>query len=353
MAISKDAQAVIDSAGAGALSYIQGKGGYGGRLTSGEAKSLLTGFSPTITPQQVYSASNIQQASTNPAPMPNYSDPFALREYFMNTGDIVGAREAARLANQELITARQTGRAQQQAIKELPQALNVIRGEKAVAGEQQNLTEQALAENQLVAQSTYDTFAREADARYGIAQEQRNELRNLITATKGKAGISYGDTYEAALKKAAKYEEKVIKEERKEAEKSELKKLALAAGVKTKGKSSKEIRKALEKKAKKDSDLNDKMNNLKLTAAELEIANTRSIISNRGKENSQTLSVDKSDNGIKSLVDEAINSGENWGDIAATLQGAGINTVRDSIADKYLRYKLNNEFRDKNGKFKP
>jgi len=296
MAISKDAQAVINNAGAGALEYIQSKGGFGGRLTSGEAKSLLTGFSPTITPQQVYSAGNISQASTNPAPAPNYSDPFALRDYFMNTGDIVGAREAAKIANQDLITARQTGRAQTQAIQELPQALNVIRGEQAVAGQQQSLKEQALAENLLAAQSTYDTFAQEANAKYGIAQEQRNELRSLITATKGKAGISYGDTYEVALQKAAKWEKKVEKEAKKEAEKAALKQLALTAGIKTKGKSSKEIRAKLEKLAKKDREINSAMNSLKLTAAQLDIANTKSIMANRGSGGGMSSSEIKSAN---------------------------------------------------------
>lgn len=288
MNVSSDAQKVIDSAGAGAMNYINSQGGFGGKLTSGEATRLLTGFNPTITPQQVYSAGNIAQASTNPAPKPNYSDPFALRDYFMNTGDIVAARNAAKVANQDLLAARQTGRAQQQSLQELPQALNVIRGEQAVAGQQQSLKEQALAENLLAAQSNYDTFAQEANARYGIAQEQRNQIQGLITSTKGKAGISYADTYETALQKAAKWEKKTIAEAaklaKKEAEKSTLKQLALTAGISTKGKNVKAIRSALEKKAKKDSDLNDQMNNLKLTAAQLDIANTKSIIANRGSE---------------------------------------------------------------------
>lgn len=276
MAISKDAQAVINNAGAGALEYIKGQGGYGGKLTSGEATRLLTGFSPTITPQQVYSSSNIQQASTNPAPVPNYSDPFALREYFLNTPDIVSARANAQQVQADLLRARQTGRSQQQAIQELPQALNVIRGEQAVAGQQAALTEQALAENQLAAQSAYDALRQEGLARYEIANTQREELKGLITATKGKAGISYADTYENALKKAAKWEKKENDKIKKEAEKDELKKLALAAGISTKGKSSKEIRKKLEKLAKKDRELNDAMNSLKLQSAKASLVGSRS-----------------------------------------------------------------------------
>lgn len=273
--ISSDAQAVIAAAGAGAQDYILNQGGFGNKLTSGEASRLLTGFSPTITPQQVYSAGNIAQATYNPAPAPNYADPFALREYFMNAPDVVAAREAAKLANQDLLARRQTGRAQQQAIKELPMAMNVIRGSQAVAGEQASLSEQAAAESLLAAQSTYDTLAQEAGAKYDIAKNERAKLQELIASTGGKAGISYGDSFESALRKASDYEDKVAAEKKKTAEKDDLKKLAMSVGISTKGLSSKEIRTKLEKKAKKDSALEDKMNALKLQGAELDIAKAK------------------------------------------------------------------------------
>jgi|GEM_PF-5094113 len=44
MEISPDAQAVLTQAGQGAQDYVLGKGGFGNKLTSGEATSLLTGF---------------------------------------------------------------------------------------------------------------------------------------------------------------------------------------------------------------------------------------------------------------------------------------------------------------------
>lgn len=45
--ISPDAQAVITQAGQGAMEYIQGQGGYGSKLTSGEATRALSGFQAT------------------------------------------------------------------------------------------------------------------------------------------------------------------------------------------------------------------------------------------------------------------------------------------------------------------
>lgn len=339
--ISSDAQAVIAAAGAGAQDYILNQGGFGNKLTSGEASRLLTGFSPTITPQQVYSAQNIGQATYNPAPAPNYADPYALRDFFMNSPDVVAAREAAKLANQDLLARRQTGRAQQQAIKELPMAMNVIRGSQAVAGEQASLSEQAAAESLLAAQSTYDTLAQEAGAKYDIAKNERAKLQELIAATGGKAGISYGDSFEAALRKASDYEDKIAKEKKKTAEKDDLKKLAMSVGISTKGLSSKEIRTKLEKKAKKDSDLEDKMNALTLEAKRLDMENTRSLIAERGKESpAEALNVDKSDKGIANIVDQAVNSGATWEEIATKLAGVGVDTKTGSFAQKYLESKF-------------
>lgn len=276
MAVSSDAQAIIDAAGPGALEFIQSSGSnYGSKLTSGEASRLLTGFKPTITPSTVYSAANIAGATNNPAPAPNYADPFGLYDYYMNSADLVAKRDAVAAANAALNTAKQAGRAQQEAIKNLPQALNVIRGEQAVAGEQSALSQQAAAETLLAEQSAYDTLQGVARDKYSIALDERSKLQDLIKQTNGKAGISYADSFETALQKADKYTTEQAKKAKKDAEKDELKKLALSVGISTKGLSSKEIRKKLEKRAKKDSDLEDRMSALKVTAAELDIAKGR------------------------------------------------------------------------------
>lgn len=49
MEISPDAQAVINQAGQGAMEYLQGQGGFGNKITSGEATRALSGFKATPT----------------------------------------------------------------------------------------------------------------------------------------------------------------------------------------------------------------------------------------------------------------------------------------------------------------
>lgn len=258
--------------------------GYGGRLRNNEAQAILSSFRPNITPQTVYSAGNIAQATNAPAPRPNYADPYALRDFFLNTSDMVTAREAVKTANADLLARRQTGRAQQQAIQELPQALNVIRGEQAVAGQQSALSEQAAAESLLAAQSGYDTLAQEANAKYAIAQEERGKLQDLISQTSGKAGISYADSFETALQKAAKYEEKVAKDKKKEAEKDALKALYFElTGKQAKSMSTGELKKKVSKAGASKKQIEDKLNALKVTAAELDIAKARKSLKDDGK----------------------------------------------------------------------
>lgn len=244
--------------------------GYGGRLRNNEAQAILANFQPNITPQTVYSAGNIAQATNAPAPKPNYADPYALREFFLNTPDMVAAREGVRLSNADLLARRQTGRAQQQAIQELPQALNVIRGEQAVAGQQSALSEQAAAESLLAAQSGYDTLAQEANAKYQIAQVERGKLQDLISQTSGKAGISYADSFETALKKADKYEEKVAKEKKKELYKDTLKQSLLSLGLKTKG-STKDLEKRLRKSVSSDKEYDRKIKDIELKIKQKEL----------------------------------------------------------------------------------
>lgn len=313
-----------------------------------------TGFNPTITPRDVYSADNIAYASSN-QPAPDYSDPFKLRDYYLNTPDVLAARNNLTAVNAELIKAQQTARAQQQAIQDNPMAMNVIRGNQATAGAQANLTLQALAENKLAAQSAVDALTNEANAKYQIAQEERGKLQNLITQTGGKAGISYTDTFEQALSKATNYQEKQAKEAeekaKKEAEgayKKQLQATAIELGIGTKTKkggtmSVKDLEKAISKSKKLDKDKQDELNNLKLQAERVSIANTKSLISERGK---KTGSLDYSTDNktIATLVEQAYNAGEDWGTIVSDLdkiyrsQGKSIDLKSGSFVDNYLKW---------------
>ena len=309
--------------------------GYGGRLRNDEANAILSKFSPNITPQTVYSAGNIAQATNAPAPKPNYADPYALRDYFMNTSDMVTARENVAKSNADLLARRQTGRAQQQAIQELPQALNVIRGEQAVAGQQSALSEQAAAESLLAAQSGYDTLAQEANAKYQIAQVERGKIQDLISQTGAKAGISYADSFETALKKASKYEEKVAKEKKKELYKDTLKQSLLSLGLKTKG-STKEMEKRLRKSVKSDKEYDRKIKDIELKIKQKELNKPY-----YAPEKDDYEAPDFTDKGLSTLIDGAFNKGNNWEEISTKLEvlSPGI-TNPGSSADKYLQYKF-------------
>src|SRR5690606_16375844 len=117
-----------------------------------------------------------------------------------------------------------TSRAQQTAIENLPQALNVIRGEQAQAGRLSADQLAALSEAKLAQQSYLDSMRTEATNKYNIALNERTQLQELIRSTNGKAGISYADSYEKALQKAAKWEEDEKEKAEKHAYKEELKK---------------------------------------------------------------------------------------------------------------------------------
>lgn len=223
---------------------------------------------------QVYSADNITQTTTAPVPAPNLSDPFGLYNYYMNTPDITAAKEQAKNAQAQLLERTKAARDQQQQLGQNLQSTNRIRGNQQNAQQLATNDIQALNEAYTLAASNVDALTSTAKEKMAIAEQSRNEIKQMIASTGGKAGISYADTFETATAKAKKYEDKVAKEAKKDAEKSALKELALSAGVSTKGKSSKEIRKAIEKLAKKDRSIKDELDQLKIKQAKADIAKT-------------------------------------------------------------------------------
>lgn len=223
---------------------------------------------------QVYSADNITQTTTAPVPAPNLSDPFGLYNYYMNTPDITAAKEGAKTAQAQLLERTKAARDQQQQLGQNLQSTNRIRGNQQNAQQLATNDIQALNEAYTLAASNVDALTSTAKEKMAIAEQSRNEIKQMIASTGGKAGISYADTFETATAKAKKYEDKVAKEAKKDAEKSALKELALSAGVSTKGKSSKEIRKAIEKLAKKDRSIKDELDQLKIKQAKADIAKT-------------------------------------------------------------------------------
>jgi hypothetical protein len=275
--ISKDANAVLSGVSPEAKAYAIANT-QGNKLTSGEASRLTSEFlsANSGAANQVYSSNNIAQTTTAPVAAPNLSDPFGLYNYYMNTPDITAAKEGAKTAQAQLLERTKAARDQQQQLGQNLQSTNRIRGSQQNAQQLATNDIQALNEAYTLAASNVDALTSTAKEKLAIAEQSRSEIKQMISATGGKAGISYADTYESAVAKAKKYDDKVVKDAKKEAEKSALKEMALTAGIKTKGKSSSEIRKAIEKAAKKDRGIKDELDQLKIQSAKADIAKTLS-----------------------------------------------------------------------------
>jgi len=173
-----------------------------------------------VDPSAVYSASNIAQASTAPVAPPNLSDPMGLYDYYLNSGDIQGAQSSLKTINEQYNKALATGRAQQTAIENIPrESMSFIGTAQQRAGTLANQQLQGISEAKMAQQSYIDTLQSRARDKFNIANQQRSQLQDLIAQTGGRAGISYADTYEQAVKKADKYQEKKTKEEAEKAKK--------------------------------------------------------------------------------------------------------------------------------------
>lgn len=297
----------------------------------------------TPTPEQVYSNANIVQASTAPVARPDLSDPFGLYDHYMNSPEIQAATKSVQdiqnlinASNQALRTTTRALEGQnERAMGTTGASLNLI-GKQVGRARQLTADElSALSENKLAAVSYLDTLTNKATNLFNIAQKERSQIQDLIAQTGGKAGISYADSYENAVSKANDYMEKKAKDEAKEAYKKELKSQLTALGKSTKGLSTKELEKKLQKynksalaEAKKLSDIEYK----------LKVKELNKPYYKPESGDSNNLNIDRSNNGIADLIQQGVNSGDGWGQIIETLTAADVDTGENSFADKYLRY---------------
>jgi len=290
---------------------------------------------------QVYSAANIAQTVTAPVKKPDLSDPFGVRDYYMNSPEIQAARAEAQRVQEAINASRQGLRTtttalenqNDQAMGGTGASINLIGRQVGRARELTSNELAALSENQLATQSYLDTLLQEGQSKYAIAEQQRAQIQDLIRETGGKAGISYADSYESAIKKATKYQEQVKKEEEKKAYKDSLKAQLQALGKNTKGLSTNELEKKLKKynkkalaeaKAKEEAEWNMKVQ-----------SHNKSMSSGSDKKTE----IDFSNKGISTLIEQGANMGDDWGTIAATLESAAPGSTKSgSFADKYLRY---------------
>ena len=239
--------------------------------------SVINVATPTVA--DVYSTANIAQATTAPVQAP-LSAGQELYNQFLNTPDIQAAKSNVSAIQKQINEANQALRNAKTGFEYQNEGAMGTTGASAnligrQIGRASDLTANqvaALSENLAAQQAYLQGLTSEAQDRYNIAKNERSQIQSLITATKGKANITYTDSYEDALQKAAKYEEKVLKEEKKQAEKDELKSTAKKLGIKTSGLSSKEIEKKLKKYYDKETAKQDEKDAIDIALKKKELA---------------------------------------------------------------------------------
>ena len=245
---------------------------------------------PPPTASTVYSAPNIQSAVTTPTPAPDLSDPYGLYDQFLKTPEITTAQN-------QLAQTQQAINASQQGLRTTTRALE---GQNVQAqggtgasinligrqvGRARQLTGDELAglgENLQGQQAYLSSLTADAQNRYGIAQQERAQLQDIIRQTGGQAGITYKDSYEQALTKATKYEEQQQKKEeekmaekekeaRERAYKDSIKAQLRAMGSSTKGLSINELEDKLKRKIKQSGASEREMDQLNLALKRKEL----------------------------------------------------------------------------------
>lgn len=291
----------------------------------------------SVTPDTVYSADNVAQTLTNPAAKPDLSDPFGTYSFYMNSPEIQAAKAQAQSVMEAINASRQGLRTTTTALQNQNEnaqggtgaSINLIGRQVGRARELTSNELSALSENQMAAQSYLDTLTQDATAKYNIAESQRAQVQDLIRQTGGKAGISYADNYESAVKKADTYIKKQEKEAKKEAYKDSLKQTALQLGIKTNGKNTKELEKSLKKYYKSEKEYNDKIKSLDLQAKKQAIV----------KAGSATAPGASSE---LSAVAKALKENNNdWGATANYLASKGYDVSSGSVIDNELRRRNN------------
>lgn len=271
---------------------------------------------PAPTAQAVYSAPNITQAITAPVAKPNLADPYGLLHQFMSTPEILAAQNAVAQGQAQINTVNQGLRTTTRALENQNQnamggtgaSINLI-GRQVGRARQLTADElTALGETQQANLANLATLKETGTQLYQIAQQEREQLKELIRATGGKAGISFADSYETALKKASKWESK----QKKDQDGKELRNTAISLGISlrtSKGgtKSSKQLQEDI--------------------ASFYKEKNKPKSTGGSGGSNST----------LKTVADVWKASGGNWTAAASVLADKGIDVSAGSAADNEMR----------------
>lgn len=240
--ISGDAQSILSKAGQGAQDYVLKQGGFGDRLTSGEATRLLSGFNPQAS--NVFSSSNIGASASGAY---QSGDLLGIRESINQELGIPGLQETYQSLFGQLQNFDTQTETFQNTLRNRPESINQIRGRQQEASLTAATERAGLARQAEVAQSALLAAKQEAAERFSIQEQNVRETRQLILANPG-AGITFADSPEQAARKIQKYNEKVEKESREQAKKDAFDTLYMQTFGTDRGKlSRKEAQKKLEK----------------------------------------------------------------------------------------------------------
>lgn len=225
-----------------------------------------------------YSASNITGMLNNPAAPPDYSDPLGYRSRLEAETGLTDIRNRSLAAVDQIRKFDQSSLANQNYLENQTLKMGVITGQQANQARLRGQERTSIVDEAEAVQDLLLAKQQEVQDRYRIYEENRDMLTGLILNNPG-AKIKYTDTPESAATKL----ETFAKKAKKEAYKDSLKAIALEYGIKTKGKSTKSLEKAISKVKKSALKRAQQESDLKLEGLKLDIQNTKSIIANRGK----------------------------------------------------------------------
>lgn len=230
------------------------------QMSSSEAAETLARLN--VDASQLFSAANVTQAITNPAPVPT---DIAGIGAWTNQKYNVDALKAESFAAKQLYESA------------LPMSQQRKISISKATGIGEKIQEQLRPAYEL-AQENYLNAANSAKEEARALESELSYKRQLQTQFIG-AGIKATDSIDQAMKKAEKYVEKKEKKEYKD----KLKEALRALGKSTSG-SRNELEKRLAKANKSELAKLEEERQLKLEAARIDIANTKSLMAERGRE---------------------------------------------------------------------
>jgi len=163
--------------------------------------------------------------------------------------------------------------------------------------------------------------------RLALLQKQRQTSADVLRTQLGFEKEKLASAEDERLRKESLEREDELREE---AKKDAFDQLFFQTFGKTRGKLSRnEAEKKLSKAYESEKEYENELK-------QLELASKRKSLSGGGTSEGG-IQIDRSNKGVESLIEEAVNTGDDWGTIAATLNAAGINVGSGSHADKTLR----------------